>query len=333
MTDQSPIPNSSAAANPADGRPPVDVVCGVVWSADGRYLLAQRPEGRIWDGYWEFPGGKIESGEAPAEAIGRELAEELGIRVTRADPWLLKVFDYPHARVRLHFFHVREWSGNPVCLEGQQLHWQRPGDPCTAGPLLPANESILRALDLSSLFPVTPDNSVTHVRALALVNARLSRLPWAVGPRFLQVRRGEVTAAEWRDWSVLCAGHGVTAVLNTTPDLARTLGASAVHLSAARLAGLHQRTDHLTLMGASVHSRAEIERAACLGLDYVVLGSVRDTASHPGHPGMGWITWADTARWASIPVYAIGGLRPDDLEDARRLGASGIAMIRGAWNA
>lgn len=336
---EAPVPPDNTLAparSPADGTASdrlVDVVCGVIWSADGRYLLAQRPKGRIWDGYWEFPGGKIEAGETPAEAMDRELAEELGIRVTRSDPWLLKVFDYPHARVRLHFFHVREWSGTPTCLEGQQLHWQTPGEPCGVGPLLPANEPILRALDLPSLFPVTPDISVPHVRALALVNARLSRLPWSPGPRVLQVRRGEVTRSEWRDWSVLCAGHGVTAVLNATPDLAATLGASAVHLSAARLAALHERPPHLTLLGASVHCREEIERAAGLGLDYVILGSVKETASHPGHAAMGWITWADTARWASVPSYAIGGLRLGDLDDARRLGATGIAMIGGAWNA
>ena len=318
---------------PSAAETPVDVVCGVVWSADGRYLLAQRPEGRIWAGYWEFPGGKIEPGETPAEAISRELREELGIAVTRADPWLLKVFDYPHARVRLHFFNVRAWSGTPACLEGQQLHWQLPGEPCGVGPLLPANQPILQALDLPSLFPVTPDISVPHVRALALVNARLSRLPWSPGPRSLQVRRGEVTPAEWRDWSVLCAGHGVTAVLNTTTDLAIRLGASALHLSAARLAGLDQRPPHLTLLGASVHSRAELDRAAELGLDYVILGSVKETTTHPGQTAMGWISWAETASWAPLPTYAIGGLQADDLDDARRLGASGIAMIGGAWRA
>lgn len=318
--------------NTSAAEPPIDVVCGIVWSADGRYLLAQRPKGRIWDGYWEFPGGKIEPGEAPREAINRELTEELGIRVTRADPWLLKVFDYPHARVRLHFFNVREWSGTPVCLEGQQLHWQGLGAPCEVGPLLPANEPILRALDSPSIFPVTPDDSVSHIRALALVNARLSRLPWGGGPRWLQIRRGPLTSKEWRDWTVLCAGHGVSPIPNTTPELAKTVGSTALHLTATQLAELATRPA-FERVGASVHNRAEIEQAGALGLDYVVLGSVKETATHPGRPGMGWINWADAARWAPLPVYAIGGLRPDDLDDARRLGASGVAMIGGAWKA
>lgn len=312
-------------------KPPVDVVCGVIWSPEGHYLLAQRPKGRIWDGYWEFPGGKIEPGESVAGAMARELYEELGIRVTRSDPWLLKVFDYPHARVRLHFFHVREWSGTPACLEGQQLHWQLPGEPCDAGPLLPANAPILRALDLPALFPVTPDASVPHIRALALVNTRLSRLPWGAGRRWLQVRRGELTAAEWRDWSVLCAGHGVTAVPNCAAGWAQAAGAQAVHLSAARLDALTARPD-VSLVGASVHSRAEIDRAAALGLDYVILGSVRETSSHPGVASLGWNTWADESRWSALPIYAIGGMRVEDLDDARRHGASGIAMIGGAWN-
>lgn len=312
-------------------KPPVDVVCGVIWSSEGRYLLAQRPKGRIWDGYWEFPGGKIEPGESAAVAVARELHEELGIRVTRADPWLLKVFDYPHARVRLHFFHVREWSGTPACLEGQQLHWQLPGEPCSIGPLLPANAPILRALDLPTLFPVTPDASVPHIRALALINTRLSRLPWGAGRRWLQVRRGELTAAEWHDWSVLCAGHRVTAIPNTTPGSALADKLQAMHLSAASLATLQARPD-LPLVGASVHSRAEIQRAEELGLDYVILGSVKETPTHPGVAGLGWNTWANVAYWPALPVYAIGGLRTNDLDEAQQHGAHGIAMIGGAWN-
>jgi len=311
--------------------PTVDVVCGVIWSPAGdRYLLAERPKGRIWNGYWEFPGGKIEPGEAPADAMARELHEELGIRVSRADPWLLKVFEYPHARVRLHFFHVRQWSGTPAGLEGQRLCWQAPGTACGVGPLLPANAPILRALDMPALLPVTPPPEVGHQDALARVDAGLGRLAFGGAERWLQVRRGRLTPAEWRDWADLASQHGVLPIANTSAADGLTLGAEAIHLSAARLMALAARPPAI-LVGASVHDRAEIAHAAALGLDYVILGSVNATSTHPGREGLGWTAWSDIARWSALPVFAIGGLQAQDLEQARRHGASGIAMIGGAW--
>lgn len=320
----------------------IDVVCGVIWSCDGRYLLAQRPAGRIWAGWWEFPGGKVEPGEPPGTAMRRELQEELGILATRADPWLLKLFDYPHARVRLHFFHIREWSGEPTGREGQVLHWQYPGSACAVGPLLPANVSVLRALTLPPLVPVTPPPELPHhqalrkvARALASATAAATAAPKAAGhdtvAGWLQVRRGELTRTDWQDWVSLCQEHGLLPVANTTPDAAQALGARALHLKAARLATLSARPAG-DIVGASVHGRAELEHAAALGLDYVILGSVKSTASHPGRAGLGWPVWARLAEWSPLPVYAIGGLGASDLDTARRFGASGVAMIGAAWD-
>lgn len=365
-------PTPATASPPPGARPVVEVVCGVIWSETGHYLLAQRPEGRIWSGYWEFPGGKIEPGEPAQAAMARELREELGISVVRADPWLLKVFEYPHAIVRLHFFHVREWSGVPTGLEGQALHWQTPSTPCEVEPLLPANAPILRSLAMPCWLPVTPPETVAHGEALAVVSAGLprwastglraaareapaqfverhlqgingatgfaanaadtrgadDRLPSA--ERWLQIRRGHLTVAEWRDWAALCADHGVVPIANTSIEEATALCATALHLNAARLLALEKRPQ-LPLVGASVHNEAEITKAAALGLDYVILGSVMQTPSHPGRAGLGWKAWADVARWAPLPVYAIGGLAPHHLDEARGHGASGIAMIGAAW--
>jgi 8-oxo-dGTP diphosphatase len=350
----------------------VDVVCGVIWSTDGRYLLARRPEGRIWSGFWEFPGGKIEPHEEAEAALSRELREELGITAIRTDPWLLKVFEYPHAVVRLHFFHVREWSGTPNGLEGQALHWQLPSAPCGVEPLLPANTPVLRSLMMPSYFPVTPPEAVAHREALTVVSAGLTRrasatlrtaagetstplveghlqenrgvMEFAVnapyardaddpspsGECWLQIRRGHLTACEWRDWSALCADFSVLPVANTSVEEAVALGATALHLNATRLAALKTRPG-FDLVGASVHSREEMAHAESLGLNYVILGNVMQTPSHPGRAGLGWKAWADIARWAQLPVYAIGGLAARHLDVAHRHGASGIAMIGAAW--
>lgn len=125
----------------------VAVVAGVLVNQEGFFLLGSRPEGKVYAGYWEFPGGKVESGESPLQALSRELKEELGITVQQATPWLRKYFVYPHAFVELQFFRVWGWGGLSQPREGQHLCWQRPGV-LTVDPMLPANGPIIKALSL-----------------------------------------------------------------------------------------------------------------------------------------------------------------------------------------
>jgi len=122
-----------------------EVAAAVIERPDGTFLLACRPEGKPYPGYWEFPGGKIEAGEDPRAALGRELKEELGIDVRAATPWITRVYAYTHATVRLHFFRVTAWDGEPQPLEDQGIAWQRPEAPDVT-PMLPANAPVLSAL-------------------------------------------------------------------------------------------------------------------------------------------------------------------------------------------
>ena len=132
----------------------VPVAAAVITRGDGRVLLAQRPSGKPYAGYWEFPGGKVEPGETPRAALTRELTEELGLTVRRAAPWLVQRFVYPHAHVELHFFRVHEWEGDPVGHDGQAFAWQMPGA-FDVAPLLPANTLVLRALTLPEVCGIT----------------------------------------------------------------------------------------------------------------------------------------------------------------------------------
>jgi len=118
-------------------RPLTLVAVGILQRPDGRVLFAQRPPGKAYAGYWEFPGGKIEAGESSHAALVRELEEELGVRVTAASPWLTQRHAYPHAYVELRFFRVSAWSGEVHPREGQQVAWQIPGA-YTVSPMLPA---------------------------------------------------------------------------------------------------------------------------------------------------------------------------------------------------
>jgi 8-oxo-dGTP diphosphatase len=122
-------------------RRPVDVAVGVLIRPDGQFLLTSRPEGKVFAGYWEFPGGKVEAGESVEQALRRELHEELGITIGAAHPWQVELMDYPHARVRLHFCRVYEWSGEFEMRERQQMAWE--SLPVRSAPVLPGTLPVL----------------------------------------------------------------------------------------------------------------------------------------------------------------------------------------------
>ncbi|PIM51959.1 8-oxo-dGTP diphosphatase MutT [Roseateles chitinivorans] len=137
-------PHSPSAAT---DRVPVDVAVGVLVrrEASGReteFLLTSRPEGKVYAGYWEFPGGKLEAGETVEQALRRELHEELGITIGAAHPWKIELMEYPHAKVRLHFCKVYEWTGEFEMREGQSMSWQHL--PVQVQPVLPGTIPVLQ---------------------------------------------------------------------------------------------------------------------------------------------------------------------------------------------
>ncbi len=143
----SPAAITSVDGAPGGDRPVTDVAVGVLIERDadgreGRFLLTSRPAGKVYAGYWEFPGGKFERGETLAQALRRELHEELGITIGEVFPWQQEVFDYPHARVRLHFCKVFDWTGRFEMREAQQMAWGQL--PVQQAPVLPGTLPVLR---------------------------------------------------------------------------------------------------------------------------------------------------------------------------------------------
>ena len=136
MTVDLAIPRTDGAR-----RPCTDVAVGVLIRSDGQFLLTTRPPGKAYAGHWEFPGGKVETGETVEQALVRELHEELGIHATCIQPWREQVVDYPHALVRLHFCYVTAWHGELVMREGQQFAWQTL--PVSVQPLLAGTVPVL----------------------------------------------------------------------------------------------------------------------------------------------------------------------------------------------
>ncbi|HVY07411.1 MAG TPA: Nudix family hydrolase [Burkholderiales bacterium] len=305
----------------------VDVVAAVIEHSDGRFLLAQRPQGKVYAGYWEFPGGKVESGERRIDAISRELHEELGIEVVTAYPWITRQFTYPHARVKLHFYRVTRWHGELQGREGQAFSWESFPD-LAVSPMLPANAPVLKALSLPTTMAITRAWEVGIDRAMNELQLGLSR-----GLRFVQLRERNLESKKRGDFAARLVRAvrdcGGLAVINGDADLAKSVGAG-IHLTASELMNLSTRPD-AQWCGASCHDAPELSRALESEMDYVVLGPVNATPSHPGAQAMGWGKFAKLVEGYPIPVLALGGMRPADLERARASGAHGIAMVRGAW--
>jgi 8-oxo-dGTP diphosphatase len=307
----------------------VEVAAAVIQGPDGRFLLGQRPTGKVYAGYWEFPGGKIERGELPLAALARELHEELGIDVELAYPWLTRDYDYAHAAVRLRFFRVPRWGGTLHGREKQRFEWQRPGA-IDVSPMLPANAPILSALTLPAEYGISNAGDVGVPQFMERLERALAR-----GLGLLQVREKALAGADFTRFAaaVVAAArrHGARALVNAAPEVALQAGADGVHLTSSALMALAARPA-LDLVGASCHDARELERAAALPADFVVLGPVAPTPSHPGAPAMGWDAFSKLIRDYPLPVYALGGLTHADLETAWKAGAHGISMMRGAWS-
>lgn len=323
-----------------------EVAVAIFLEADGSFLLSSRPEGKPYPGYWEFPGGKIEPGESVRDALVRELTEELNVTITHAAPWFTFMMHYTHATVRLHCWRVTAWHDEMRGMEGQHFAWQRAEDlsksALSVAPTLPGCVPIFKALMLPPVYAITNTSEMgveaylQNLRTFSGENA--SKLPsnnefqLKNRVKMIQVREKAMSRDALSTFATeviaIARENDMKVLVNSDIALAETLGADGVHLTAAQLVTLDARPS-LPLVGASVHSRAELERAAELKCDFAVLGAVNATPSHPGQAPMGWAKFTETVIASPIPCYAIGGLRISDLETAMAQGAHGIAMQRG----
>jgi 8-oxo-dGTP diphosphatase len=309
----------------------IHIVAGVITDARDRILLNRRTENSDMAGLWEFPGGKREDGETSEQALVRELREELGIEAEVGD-WIMDVPQvYPDKHLRLEVRHVRSWKGSPRGREGQAITWVAP-DKLSRYSMPPADLPVVAALRHPDRYLITPEPETDDAAAHRDWYARLARALDA-GVRRVQLRTPASAArVALAEQAVARHGGGVQWLLNRDIELARRLGVG-VHLGSEQLLQLETRPLPAgQLVAASCHDLAQLQAAQRLGCDFAVLGPVQSTPSHPGAAPMGWNSFESLRAQVSLPLYALGGLGPDDIAESRRHGAQGIAAISRLWS-
>ncbi len=300
---------------------PERVVVAIIADGAGRVLIARRPAGKPGAGLWEFPGGKVADGESEPAALARELAEELGITVSRSRP-------LPHFRadpppsIRLAFWRVERYDGRPYGREGQEVRWHPIADLARL-PFLAADQPILARLALPPWYLISDIEGLGErefERRLARVLAR--------GPALVQLREPwppERLVAYAERLRALLDRHGAAVLINAPPEMVPAW--AGVHLPARSLLARDARpVPPPRWLGASCHDARELAHAAAIGCDLAVLSPVLPTPSHPGATALGWPRFAQLAAATSLPVYALGGVRLEDCERAQQNGAQGVAV-------
>lgn len=316
----------------------IHVAVGVIKGPDGKILLSKRRDDAHQGGLWEFPGGKVEVGESVQVALRRELKEELAIDTVHSLPLIQIRHHYSDKSVLLDVWEVDSYRGSPKGNEGQPLAWVEV-DQLEAGhdclyPLPAANAAIIKALQLPEGMLITGefDGREDFLAKLERALQRGIRLvqfrPSSSTDRLSQAERVELLKLA----SSLCLQYAAKLVVNAATGIPPSAG-HGLHLPAKQLMDHQSRpVTAKQLLGASCHNQEELQRAAELNADYVLLSPVKSTNSHPDASILGWERFQALVQTSNVPVYALGGLKQEDMAKAREAGAQGIAAITAFWD-
>ncbi len=294
-------------------------------------LVAQRPHGRHLAGAWEFPGGKIEAGETAHAALRRELREELGVDIGAIEALIGVPWQYPKKSIFLNVYRVLDYAGVACGREGQVLDWRYAED-LGALQMPPPDRPVVSALRLPPFYAITPEPGDDDAAFLACIDRVL-----ATGIQLLQLRAKNPSRDRLhrlaREVLARARAAGARMLLNGNLNVALELGFDGVHLPAERTDAHRGRaaSHDERWLAASCHDARELAHAAAIGVDFAVLGPVRETQSHRECAPLGWTRFAGLCTAAPLPVYALGGLTLGDLDAAKAAGAQGIAGISAFW--
>ncbi len=308
------------------------VIVGVIEDRDANILLARRPQHLHQGGKWEFPGGKIEPGELPFDALRRELDEELGIAIDRATPLIQVPFHYEALSVLLDVWQVQDFSGDAVGREDQDIRWVSI-DNLASMEFPPANHAIVAALTLPAIYAISAVGQYGEEHFLRILDNALEN-----GLQLLQLREHQLDKQQFLKLAekvvARCHRSGARVLLNCDPQWVEGTNADGIHLTQERLMSTRQRpVEDNYLLAASCHDERSLRRAASIDSDFVVLSPVKQTASHPDARPIGWLRFQQLCAHTALPVYALGGMALTEVTQARQFGAQGVALVSGIWEA
>ncbi|MDD2758760.1 MAG: Nudix family hydrolase [Methylomonas sp.] len=298
------------------------VAVGVVRDGDGRILLTKRAQNAHQGGLWEFPGGKLEPDETVVQPLQRELLEEVGIEVLSARPLIKIKHRYPDLKVLLDVWQVDSFNGVATAHEGQAMQWVEPHR-LTDFAFPTANVPIITAARLPDRYAILEGRSIEQVlqNLGKIVENKVS---------LLQLRTKSLPAADiltaYRAVFAECRRRAITLLVNSDLPLF-DIEADGIHLSSRALMIARNRPEAYTWVAASCHNPKELRHAEAIGVDFAVLAPVLPTPTHPNVHPLGWEGMTKLIEQANLPVYAMGGLKIEDIDRVLHAGGQGVAGI------
>jgi len=308
----------------------IHVVVAVIKNEIGQVLLALRPDDVHQGGLWEFPGGKLEPGETPQEALKREIFEEIGIDIINVEPLIQVKHDYRDKSVLLNVWTVIEYKNKPYGKENQKIDWVSASD-LTIENMPTADLPIIHAIQLPDSCLITPDINKNDTEFMQGLESSLE-----TGIKLIQFRAPHLSESDYIDMArnVISLAHQYNArvMINHSFESFQSCHADGLHLTSKRLMSLDKRpVSSDFLLSASCHTEREIQHANKIGTDFIFISPVQVTKSHPGTTVLGWHGLNALIQSAYMPVFALGGLKREHIKRAKENGAQGIAAIRSLW--
>lgn len=310
----------------------IHVAVAAIVNSKGEVLVSQRKQDTHLGGYWEFPGGKLEQDESVSAALSRELKEELDIFPLSSRPLIRVRHHYPEKSVLLDVWKIESYSGKPKGIEGQRIQW-RAVDELDHNVFPPADIPIINALLLPSRYLITGDFSNVsdfETRLSAALHTGIELVQLRLTHDWLQTHTKSQALEVMELCTQMCKKNSVKLMFNL-PDELKPLTSDGIHLNSKQLLKAENRPDR-GLVSASCHNSQELEYAQSIGVDFAVLSPVQKTRSHPQAQALGWEAFRSLVDGINIPVYALGGVTADDIEQAWNSGGQGIAAISAFWN-
>lgn len=301
----------------------IKAVVGALYNHKQQILIAKRQSHQFMGGFWELPGGKVESNESEQQAIIRELREELGIVVTDLSIHQTMVYHYTDRIVKLSIYTINQYQHIPKGIEGQEIAWVDVNQ-LHKHKLLPTMKAFIDSITLPNKYWITPSSNHQTDDWMAKFNEKMTQ-----DIELIQLRsKIELDKSFITELHNKCQQYNIKLLLNIPNKTFDEVYCDGWHLTTGEMLTLNKRPcDESKLLGASTHNLKEALQAQELGADFVVISPVQATQTHPDTAPLGWDAAQEVVNKLNIPVYFLGGMRLDDLDKALILGAQGIAGV------